>query len=74
MIQFNMEQKKYFKTIFMISLIGVLFSGYLSYSELTSETCKLGTCSLMLGMPACVYGFIMYLLITIISWFGMRND
>lgn len=58
------------RIIFFISIAGLLFSGYLSYMELFAE----GGCSdaivscgtkdfSLLGLPACVYGFVMYLLI-----------
>ena len=68
-----MEIKKPLKTIFIISFMGVLFSGYLSYSELISKTCNLGSCTSLLGMPVCIYGFVMYFLILIISWFGIKS-
>lgn len=69
-----MEVKKPLKTILIISIIGALFSGYLSYIELASETCKLGGCTSLFGMPACVYGFVIYFIILIISLAGMRNE
>lgn len=70
-----MEAKKYLKAIFIISLIGVLFSGYLSYIEITTETCKLeSSCSSFLMMPACVYGLVMYFIIMLISLIGIKKD
>jgi len=53
--------------ILIISIAGLLFSGYLSYTELIQKTCPLGGCSNLLGLPVCVYGFCMYLEIFIIS-------
>ncbi|MEK6859589.1 MAG: hypothetical protein AABX54_02130 [Nanoarchaeota archaeon] len=50
----------------VISIAGMLFSGYLSYGELIRKTCSLGGCSSLGGIPVCVYGFIMYLIVFII--------
>jgi len=69
-----MDNKKYFKTIFIASLIGVLFSGYLSYVELTSKICSLGGCTNLFGMPACVFGFVLFLVMLVISFIGMKKD
>lgn len=62
------------KTIAWIALAGMLFSGYLSYNELTSGICAIGGCSTVAGIPACVYGFVMYLVVFIISVLGLRRD
>jgi uncharacterized membrane protein len=59
--------------IFIISIAGLLFSGYLSYQELIQKTCPLGGCSNLFGFPVCVYGFIMYLAIFLVSLFGLRG-
>jgi uncharacterized membrane protein len=61
------------KIVFLISIAGLLFSGYLSFSELFRKTCPLGGCSYMLGLPVCVYGFIMYLAVFIISLLGLTS-
>ncbi len=53
------------KIILVISTVGVLFSGYLSYTEVIIKNCTLG-CSAagnILGLPVCVYGFSMFLLV-----------
>ena len=55
-----MNQNTSLKIVLGISVVGMLFSGYLSYSELARETCPLGGCSSLLGVPTCVYGFVMY--------------
>lgn len=57
--------------VFFISVAGMLFSGYLSYSELFRGSCSLGGCSFKLGLPVCVYGFFMYLAVFVISWIGI---
>jgi hypothetical protein len=53
--------------IFIVSICGVLFSGYLSYSELFAKTCPIGGCQYVLGAPSCVYGFIMYTVVFLVS-------
>lgn len=68
-----MKAEKALKTIKGISILGLLFSGYLSYSELFGGKCALGGCSFVLGVPACVYGFIMYLIIFSISLLGLKG-
>ncbi len=54
--------------ILIIAIAGMIFSGYLSYTELTQKTCALGGgCSSLIGIPTCVYGFIMYFLVFLIA-------
>jgi len=62
-------------TILIISVIGILFSGYLSYGELFKKSCPLGSCTSppLLGLPVCVYGFVMYLIVFIISIIGINS-
>ena len=60
--------KKHIKIIFIFSLIGILFSGYLSFFELFSNTCPLKEgCPYFLGYPACYYGFVLFLILFITS-------
>ena len=64
--------------IMWISLLGVLFSGYLSYTELFAGFCGaaqlgMGSCSTVFHLPACVYGFAMFLIILMISLIGRRK-
>jgi hypothetical protein len=60
--------------ILIISVGGMLFSGYLSYNEVVNQTCALGGgCATMFGMPVCVLGFIMYLLIFAFCILGLRE-
>jgi uncharacterized membrane protein len=60
--------------ILIISIAGMLFSGYLSYGELIKQTCSLnGGCSSLAGIPVCVYGFVMYLIAFIISILGLKS-
>jgi uncharacterized membrane protein len=65
-----MKSKTALRIIFGISLIGILFSGYLTFTELTAQTCGLGGCSQILGLPTCAYGLIMYLVVFVISLIG----
>jgi uncharacterized membrane protein len=58
--------------ILVISIIGILFSGYLSYSELFGGTCP-GGCATVGPFPACVYGLVMYLLVFVLSYLGLKG-
>jgi len=61
-------------TIFVISIAGLLFSGYLSYYELfVEEGCSKAVISCgtkkveIADLPACVYGFAMYAVIFVLT-------
>ncbi|VVB78259.1 Uncharacterised protein [uncultured archaeon] len=68
-----MKKKVSLIIILIISIAGILFSGYLSYGELFKKSCPLGACTAppIFGVPVCVYGFVMYLLVFIISILGI---
>jgi uncharacterized membrane protein len=68
-----MELRTSLKAILGLSIIGMLFSGYLSYSELFTGTCAIGGCSVVANIPACVYGFVMYLLVFALSLLGLMD-
>ncbi|MDP3941972.1 MAG: vitamin K epoxide reductase family protein [bacterium] len=74
-----MKQKTALLVIGIIALCGLLFSGYLSYNELFSGGCNLNFISCgtrtgpIFGLPACVYGFFMYLTVFIIVVLGLRK-
>ncbi len=54
--------------VFLIGIGGLIFSGYLSAVKLFTETCAFNeSCPYFLGYPACYYGFVMYLVITIFA-------
>ena len=62
--------------IMFISVVGVLFSGFLSYREIFVGSCNLGfvSCGDSVGsIPACVYGLVMYAVVLIVSVLGYRN-
>ena len=64
------------QVILFIALAGLTFSGALTYSELfgAAATCPSpGAPGTILGYPACVYGFFMYLAITITAIVGLRR-
>lgn len=58
-------------SLLVIGVAGLVFSGYLSYRELFAaapvECAPLGQPGTMLGAPVCVYGFVMYLAIVILT-------
>ena len=63
--------------LFILSLAGLCFAGYLSGVKFFSNTCAFGEgCPMFLGYPACYYGFVMYLLLSICSYriFSNREE
>ena len=70
-----MKKQIALKTIFWVSLAGMLFSGYLSYFEIFQQFCGFGgVCSTkILTIPSCVYGFVVYLAIFVISIIGLKS-
>jgi len=64
------------KAVFVVSLAGLGFSGVLTYREIWGPggiSCPApGAPGTILGFPACVYGFLMYLLIAAVSLAGLR--
>lgn len=67
-----MKQKTALNIILYISLVGVLFSGTLSFFELAMSSCPLGGCSSLAGIPVCVYGLIMYIAIFVVALIGRK--
>ena len=68
-----MTKQTALKTILVFSIAGMLFSGYLSYGELIKGICPIGGgCTNLLGLPTCVYGFIMYALVFIFTILGLK--
>lgn len=61
---------------FLLSVVGVLFSGVLSYRELfggSALACPApGAPGTLLGYPACVYGFFVFLALAIVTGLGLR--
>ena len=65
------------QVILGLSLFGTLFSGTLTYRELfgvSAMSCPApGAPGTVFGYPACVYGFFMYVALTIIATLGLRG-
>lgn len=54
--------------IYTLTLLGTLFSGFLSAVKFFTDTCALGeACPLFLGKPACYFGFGLFLILFILS-------
>ena len=72
-----MTDSRYKKILLVLTLAGVLFSGYLSAVKLLTDTCALNEpCPYFLGYPSCWYGFAMYLVMfaaTAFALFGKTN-
>lgn len=66
------------KVILVFSLVGVVFSGTLTYRELCNRTgggcAAVGAPGTILGDPACVYGLMMYLMLAGVAAFGLRSE
>jgi uncharacterized membrane protein len=72
-----MSMKRALQVILAISLIGVAFSGTLTYQEFftgSALSCPSpGAPGTILGYPACVYGLGMYIVIAIVAALGLRS-
>ena len=73
-----MKKQIALKIILWISIAGLLFSGYLSFTELFAGFCGaaqlgLGSCTSVFKVPACVFGFFMYLAILIAVVLGLKS-
>jgi uncharacterized membrane protein len=67
--------KRALQVVFGLSLFGVMFSGYLSLNELFGRGAmpcpSPGAPGTILGYPACVYGFFMFLAIASTAIVGL---
>jgi uncharacterized membrane protein len=65
------------RAILVLSVVGIMFSGVLTYRELFGVTaigCPApGAPGTVLGYPACVYGFFMYLAVGVLAFAGLRG-
>lgn len=68
-----MKKKTALLMILTISVVGMLFSGYLSYSELFKKVCAFDSCPIVNKIPSCIYGFFFYGLTFIISLIGLSS-
>lgn len=63
-----------YQAIAVLGVGGTLFSGYLTFYRVFTGKCALGEgCPIVLGMPACVYGFAMFLIITALAANALFN-
>jgi len=63
------------KTIFIFSLIGFLFSGYMTFSDVILGYCPMKEgCPLIFGYPACIYGFVIFTALLITSIMLLKKD
>lgn len=76
-----MNQRNILRIIFILSFLGTTFSGALSYMEIFGSTAScpaVGVPGTIYGYPACVYGFGMFALLTVMSavgvWKGEKSE
>ncbi|XOU94642.1 MAG: vitamin K epoxide reductase family protein [Candidatus Kerfeldbacteria bacterium] len=76
-----MRRKASLITILVIAIAGIIFSGYLSYYTLFAEGCSEAIISCggsdsveIFGLPTCVYGFFMYLVVIILTIITLLRD
>lgn len=55
-----------------ISILGVLYSGYFAYQDVFNPICG-SNCVYQLGLPTCVYGFIVFLAVFVCMLFTRKN-
>ena len=63
-----MDQKAVLRLMLGVALVGTVFSGSLSYIEMSG-----GTCGLIFGLPSCVYGFLFFLLLLILCSMALKE-
>lgn len=70
-----MNSRLSLKIILAIAIFGVLFSGTLTYKELFGQNAlscpAFGTPGTILGYPACVYGFFMFIMLAAVAALGL---
>lgn len=73
-----MTAKRALQIVLAISLFGMAFSGVLSYQEVfgtAATSCPApGAPGTVLGYPACVYGFFMYLTLAFFAVAGLDAE
>jgi hypothetical protein len=72
-----MNPRNALRAILALALFGTAFSGVLTWMELFGSSAMAcpapGAPGTVLGYPACVYGFFMYVAISIIAALGLRS-
>ena len=75
-----MTPRRALTLVLIFGLLGMAFSGVLTYGELFAASPDQATCptvgepGTVLGYPACVYGFFMYAVIVALAAFGLRAE
>ncbi len=76
----RLDAKTGLYAIAILAAAGVLFSGYLSYNELWGGAVACGAqpgapagAGLIFGLPACVYGLAMYVLVFAIAVLSLNS-
>lgn len=76
-----MSMRRALQIVLVISLIGIAFSGILTYREFTSTPADaaggcsaLGAPGTILGYPPCIYGLVMYLALATVAALGLRRS
>jgi len=70
------EARKGLKVIAVLSVIGLLFSYYLTFQECESAgatACKTSGSTSFFGLPACAYSLVLYLLVFAISLAALKK-
>jgi hypothetical protein len=72
-----MTMRRALQAILAVAVIGLVFSGVLSYRELLGAGAVTGCPApgapgTVFGLPACVYGFFMYLIVGGLAIAGLR--
>jgi hypothetical protein len=70
-----MTMRRALQVILALSIVGVAFSGTLSYRELClpdSGGCEAAPAGGLFGVPVCVYGLVMYLLVGLVAVLALR--
>ena len=66
--------KNYLTTIIVLSIMGVLFAGYLTVTKAFTGTCPVTEgCPFLFGWPVCVYGLIIFGTILTLSLILLNN-
>jgi uncharacterized membrane protein len=63
-----MKSKKLYLWILILSIAGTLFAGTLAYRKYVQNVCSFReSCPIFLGQPVCIYGFIIFLALLVLS-------
>jgi len=60
------------KLLIVMSVVGVLFSGFYSYKEIFNPICG-NYCHYQLGLPTCIYGFVVFVAVFVCVMLARRK-